>query len=560
MLKRFTISFSCFLLITSLLPAQSTMVEVYNILQSKCVTCHNNANPQSGLDLEGSGSTVTQRAQDVFNNIVNVSPANSYSSAQGHKYIYPGRPGLSSLFRKINQGLESTIPFEEGSSAEGGTMPPVTQEQLTDVEKEMIRQWILYGAPLNGTVVDPQIISDYYTVNGLESFPDGPPPAPTEGEGFQIKMGPYFLRPAGQPGSELEYFQKYELDMQLPEDIEVNRVDIQIGPSSHHFIIYDFDSPIIANQVDHGLRDYPFHFGIGLVAAVQEATDLELPQGTAFLWEDNIVLDLNSHYINYSATNTLKAEAYLNIYTQPTGTAAQEMKTELIVNDGIFINNDGNEDTETDVYNENLGEAFIWGIMGHTHQWGTGYKVYKRENGVQGELIYDGACGGGHPNCVSPAFDYQHIPIRYLEPFLPITFNFNNGIIHEATYINEGPAPVWFGLTSEDEMMVMVLMYVTDTTGVVFDTPVSTNDVYDPLQKIKVFPNPMTTQAIFQIPAEVGEVNISLYNTLGQVIRNEYGIYDQQYILERGSLESGMYIFKIEDAAGRMLSGKLMIE
>lgn len=560
MTKRITLSFLTLIFSVYWLSAQSTMVEVYNILESKCATCHSNSNPQSGLDLEGFGATAQDRAADVYNNIANVTPANSFANSKGYQYIYPGRPDLSFLFRKVNQGLEETIHFEEGDNQEGGTMPPATQEQLTDVEKEMIRQWILYGAPSTGTVVDPQLIENYYLVNGIESFPDGPPAPPAEGEGFQIKMGPYFLSPAGQAGDELEYFQKYELDMQLTEDIEVNRVDLQIGASSHHFIIYDFDNPNNAASLQPGLREYPYHFGIGLVAAVQETTDLTLPKGTAFLWEEDIVLDLNSHYINYSSTETLKAEAYLNVYTQASGTAAQEMKTELIVNSNIFIPNNGNEDKEVDVVNPNLGDVYVWGMMGHTHQWGTGYQVFKRENGVKGELIYDGACAAGRPGCVSPFFDYQHIPIRYTEPFLPLTFNFNNGIVHEATYVNEGPSSVGFGLTSDDEMMVLVMMYVTDTAGVVFDNTTSIEDSYNPLSAVKVFPNPMNDQTTFSLPEGIGEVHFSLYNSLGQIVRRIGNIQDLSIVVERRNLSSGMYLYRIEDEQGRLISGKLMIE
>lgn len=541
------------------LSGQSTLVEAYNILQLKCASCHSNANPQAGLDLEGSGATTTAKAQAVYNNIVNVTPVNSFAAEKGYKYIYPGRPDMSALFRKINQTFEPTIYFEGGDSAEGGSMPPANVDQLTEVEKEMIRQWILFGAPSGGTVVDPQLIEDYYTGGGLESFPDGPPEAPSAEEGFQIKMGPFFLRPAGQGEDELEYFQKYELGNQLAEDLEVNRVDIKIGPSSHHFIIYDFDSPSYANNVNPGFRTEPYHNGIGLVAAVQESTDLKLPEGTAFRWEDDLVLELNSHYINYSSTQVLKAEAYANIYTQDNGTAAQEMKTELIVKDNIYIDNNGNEDTETQVVNYNAGEIFVWGLMGHTHQWGTGYKVYTRENGQQGELIYDAACFGGTPGCASPFFDYQHIPIRYINPFLPITFNFNNGIMHEATYVNNGPSPVTFGLTSDDEMMVLVMMYVTDTSGVVFDQTTSVEDIFDPLAEVKVFPNPVSSTLNMQLPIDIGAVNVSVIDMLGRSIYQVKDWQSSTLSIQRGDWSSGMYLYRVEDEKGNVKTGKIMV-
>ena len=49
------------LLLSLTLSGQSTFTEVYNIFQAKCATCHSNANPQSGLDLEGAGATDQNR-------------------------------------------------------------------------------------------------------------------------------------------------------------------------------------------------------------------------------------------------------------------------------------------------------------------------------------------------------------------------------------------------------------------------------------------------------------------------------------------------------------------
>ncbi len=537
------------------LMAQSTSIRVFEIFQEKCISCHGHNAPQSGLDLEGAGINMEAQVLDVYNNIVNVTPDNSFAESKGYKYIYPGRTDRSYLFRKISDGLEQTIHLE---TEEGAAQPPASEPQLTIEEKELIRQWILYGAPVIGEVIDEQVIFDYYNVNGLASFPNDAPEPPAANEGFQIKMGPFYLRPSGQVGDELEYFQKYELD--LPVDVDVTRVDIKIATSSHHFIIYDFDNPSYAQNLSPGLRSNAYHNGIGLVAAVQEATDLKLPQGTAFIWDNDLVLDLNSHYINYSATNTYQAEVYVNIYTQASGTAAQEMKTELIVNDNIYIDNNGNEDIETQIVNDNIGEVFIWGIMGHTHQWGTGYKVYKRENSSQGELIYDASCALGVPGCVSPFYDYQHIPMLYYEPFLPITFNASNGIIHEATYENNGPSPVWFGPTSDDEMMVMILMYTEDTTGVVFENPNAVEGIYSPLDEISVFPNPARDDLTFELPAGSGDVRLRIFDLLGRELKYKESTVGNLIKINREGLTNGIYLYRIEDDHGNFKTGKILFE
>jgi len=550
MTKRiFTLSFLS-LAFFSLLEAQSTGLKVYQIFQEKCVACHDNASPQSGLDLEGAGATEAARYADVYNNIVDATPANSHAAGESYDYIYKGRPDRSFLFRKVNEGLEQTITMHQD---EEGAMPPANQPQLTDVEKEMIRQWILYGAPQNGEVVDQDLIETYYSGMGTASF-DTPPPAPDPSEGFQVKMGPFYLQPQGQPGDELEYYQKYELD--LPEDVDVDRIDMEIAPSSHHFIIYNFELPQVANLVPHGLRLYPDHTFIGLVAAIQESTDLQLPETTAFKWENNMILDLNSHYINYSATTVYQAEAYFNVYTKPAGTAEHEMKTELIVNDNIPINNDANTVTYSQVVDDNVsGEVYVWGMMGHTHKYGKSYKAYKWENGQQGEMIYDASCSDGAPGCVSPFFDYQHIPIRYFEPLMPLALGPNTGFIHTASWLNDGPVPVNFGPTSDDEMMVMVLMYTDNPVEIAINSKEITN-----LSVLDVYPNPMNEKALLQLPENGSNFSFHLYDVLGQELRQQSNITGTELLIERNGLGNGMYVYVVEDENGARYTGKLMME
>ena len=534
-----------------LLSAQSTAMRVYEILQENCVSCHNQADPEASLDLEGDGATIQAKALDVYNNLVNVTPANAYAAGQGQKYIYPGRPDKSLLFRKVNQGLDPAIELH----AEEGAPMPFYSNPISNLEKELIRQWILFGAPGNGTVVEEQLLVDYYDGAGNASFPT-PPPAPDPEDGFQIKMGPFYLAPAGQPNDELEYFQKYELD--LPEDLEVNRIDIRISGYSHHFILYNFTSQAAANNIPHGLRFESFHQDIGLFAAVQEATDLQLPEGTAFNWNEGLVLDLNSHYINYQAGLVYQAETYINVYTQPVGTAAQEMKTTLIANTDIYIPNNGDLVTETQVLNYNFGDMYLWGLMGHTHQYGEDYKVYERIFGTQGDLIYDGSCAQGIPGCVSPYFDYQHIPMRYFEPLRPLVMNFSNGLIHKASWINDGPSPVWFGPTSDDEMMVLVLMYTEDSTGVVIAGEHSLPDTKE--AEVLVFPNPVQGEALFSLPEGWQNATFRLYDAAGVLQREVRGIQDAEWTFSRGALPDGLYFFQMEESSGQYAAGKLVFQ
>lgn len=537
----FTLLFSVFAEAASA-QALPSVQEVYQVFQAKCTaSCHKGAAPDGGLDLVGTGATELARAINVAQKLTNVNPTNAYAKASGLKRVYPGRADRSFLFKKINSGFETTIAALHAD--EGEAMPKYPGQALTSLEKEIIRQWILYGAKTAGVSFDKSVVEDFYNNGGEKSFPSGPPPAPAAGQGFQIKMGPFYLK----PGGEVEYYQKHELT--LPANVEVNALDFKISGSSHHFIAYNFTGTG-ANVIPHGLRLNANHNQINLVAAVQEATELKLPPTTAFKWDKNLVLDLNSHYINYNALRPYQCEAYMNVYTQAPGTAQQEMFAELLVNPNIPIANNGNTITHTQpVYQLGMGNLYIWGMMGHTHQYGTSYKVWKRlPNGQKGDLIYDASCPFGVPGCSAPWYDYQHIPLHYWNPLLPIKWS--EGIIHEAKWVNDGPTSVNFGPTSEDEMMVLIMFYTLQPLTVSTDDPVGADA--EPLQ---LSPNPAHGSVRVTVPEARRLNSFRLFDMTGREVRSLLNITDGTFDLDLGGLAPGVYFFQ---ADGR--TGKLVVE
>ncbi len=542
MQKKFFTSLIMVLAILWSLKAQ-TSLRVNQILQEKCASCHSGMSPAASLDLSGGAS-------DMMANLVNVTPANAHAASEGYDLIYPGRADKSYLFRLVQDGLE---PFIEMDAAE---MPTTAHDEalgLTDTEKELIRQWILFGARLNGTAVDEALLEDYYNNGGMESFPNGRPAAPDPSEGFQIKMGPFFLAPAGNGGEE-EYFQKYELDNE--EAIEITRINnFMDGNSSHHFILYDYNSTASAAGQQAGFRPNPDHFNVGLVEAIQDPVDLVLPEGSAFFWNANKVLDLNSHYINFHSV-PYKSEVYANIYFQQSGIASQEMHAELLAKTNICIPNNGDLYTQEETINFPFGDIYLWALSGHTHQLGKSYKIWRSENNQPTELLYDAACYAGMPGCVSPLFDYRHIPFRYFDNLLPVNMSFVNGLKHEASWINNTDEVVCWGDESDDEMMVMIVMFLTDIDGIVTDVenPEAEIDILD------AYPNPMTESAIIQLPEDTGTVDLILYDVLGNQIRAIRDIRDNQITIERENLPAGIYVYHLKNEAGKLFSGKILMQ
>jgi hypothetical protein len=520
-------------------PAQTSVQEAYKVFQAKCISCHDHASPEAGLDLEGAGATELVRAVNVAQQLVNVNPSNAYAAGQGYKRVYPGRPDRSFLFRKINGDFELSAAGLHAE--EGSPMPAYPGTALTPLEKEILRQWIVYGAKSSGIQFDKALVEDFYTNGGERSFPDGPPPAPPAGEGFQIKMGPFYL----PPGEEVEYYQKYELKM--PENVEVDRLEFMISGYSHHYLLYNFTNA--ATNIPPGLRLNANHSDIGLVAAVQGPTDLKLPANTAFKWDKNLVLDLNTHYINYSQNLPYQCEAYVNVYTNPAGTAQLEMFADLLVNPFIPIPNNGNPITHTHHdFQVGADTVYVWGLMGHTHKYGTGYKIWKRlPFGQYGELIYDGSCPGGVPGCPAPYFDYRHIPLRYWEPLLPIKWS--NGIIQEATFVNDGPAPVNFGPTSDDEMMIAIAFYTLEQLTVDAGEPSLPATVHQPL----VFPNPAEGETEIRLPGDQGVRSFRLFDAAGKLMRQLEDVAGNRFRVDLEGLAPGVYLFRADRWSGKII-------
>ncbi|MFN0276254.1 MAG: T9SS type A sorting domain-containing protein [Chitinophagales bacterium] len=537
-----------FLSFASLVHAQTTWEKVYNLMQDNCASCHISGH-ESGLVLDGSMS-------EVYDNIYYEPAINETAAAKNYNIVMPGDPYKSFLFSKINNELAIDVNLSTGE----GEPCPQDAAPMEDKEIELIRQWILYGAKEDGDAVDEELINTFYEEGGIYSI-TSPPAAPAESEGFQIHYGPYFL----WPEDENEYWSKFATD--LPDDIEIKKLDVVMGSYSHHFIIYKYDFATYFSN-PFGLRDDdPEFLGVSLVTANQFSTELELPEKTAFKWSDNTWLDLNSHYINYSSDMPLACEVYVNVYTQPVGTALYEMFSDLPANTDIYIPNDNTFYTFEHVINDpgNNDEIFVWALTSHAHKYSSDFDMYLRNSdGTRGEHIFDASCGAtnGIPGCADEIYDYQHPPIRYWDTFLPIIPK--NGLLAEAVYINDGPEPVWFGLTSDDEMMVEIYFYIEDTVGL--DLPPAVAIPSLPESDFKIYPNPVHDVFYVQlneisgfasnnISVEILDMNSRIQYKSSAAMTNSSTFY-----MNRNTLPAGMYLLKLYDDAGNILTGKIVFE
>jgi hypothetical protein len=482
--------------------AQVTYTMVYNIFQAKCTTCHDNTSPAGGMDLSASPSTVYAT--------IMANPNNPAALAHKDKRVKPGDPHHSFLLRKCQNGLDADNGLNAG---EGNAMPDSPSLPLANKDIELIRQWIYAGAPQTGNVVDTARISKYYNGYGIDGKPASHP-LPTDPGSFQVHVGKVFLDTL----SEEEYFLKY--DLQLPDTVEVNRIELFLPVQSHHYIIYKFLPGAAASFAD-GIRIQNPTTGAGssggyntLTSAFQSSRNDVLPAGTAYQWETSTVLDLNHHFFNTDPDSVLGADVYFNVYTQPKGTAASIMYCNLVSNTSIYIPNDGaNHTFSKSDYDAGATRMWnIWLLSSHTHKYGTDFDIYLRNpGGSTGTQIFEGFYNTDY-TFNEGYYDWEHPPVEIFSPML--TMNPKDGLIQRATFNNTGPSSVFFGLTTNDEMMLYFVQY---TLG----APIPAGINEDPADAIRLnaFPNPFSgsTRISYELK-ETSNVSIAVYDVLGNKV------------------------------------------
>ncbi len=524
-------------------PAQSTFTRVFQILQTNCAGCHGGSNPIA-YDL---GTTEAQ----TYAALVGVTPLNPSAAAKGHKRVDPGHPYNSFLLKKIGANLDGY--FNLDMPAEGNPMPQGGAPSLSAYDAEIIRQWIQAGAQQTGNVVDTALIKTYYT-NGGQPF-EAAPPAPAPGTGFQVRLGPLFLPTLGNTGNEIEYVKKEQL--KLDADKEVYRITADLNPMSHHFLLFMYDDSIAATQYDQGLRVVNIFNGATdgskqLQGSWQFDHTADLPAGTAFYYDKRDVLDLNYHLKNYSSTDILPADLYVNVYTQPRGSGAREMRAQLVNNGALFLLPGSNTVNMEDTWGGDDRE--IWQISSHTHKFGADFDIYVRDstNGNLGPQIYEGYYNRDY-TFNQGYYDWAHPAIRIFDSLY--TVHASEGLIFRTRYANTSGNIVTFGLTTNDEMQLSTYLYVNKHEVVsVGGIPAAIIDPY----RFEVYPNPLEDVTHVDFGGVRRSGSYAIMDINGKTIAN--GDFKQRtdFTLQQPELAAGVYMLQITLDNGKVLSKKLM--
>jgi hypothetical protein len=437
------------------------------------------------------------------------------------------------MMRKCNNGLD---PDNDIVAAEGKPMPK-DASPLTNPEIETIRQWILYGAKQTGVAIDTSYINKYYSGKGKNYTTTLAPPAP--GQGFQIHYGPLML----PPKTETENFLEYKT--YLPDSTEVYRLDLQMNKkASHHFLLHKFAPGADGNFTD-GYRPVTNSSNSDLVNAWQTPYNAELPQGTAFRWNKNAVMDLNSHCFNYDADSVVLTDVRMNVYTQPNGTAQAIMYTDLIHNLSFYIPNDNTNKTFTkDVTFSQLSNMYIWTLSSHTHKYGIDFDIYLRNpGGGKGAQVFEGFYDFDY-TFNQGYYDWEHPPVRKITPFLQI--NPKDGLVMEAVYRNNGPKAVGFGTTTDDEMMLMFIQYTVKNVSV------GTGEIPSGNASFSLYPNPSSGTSYIGYNLENNsKVSLEVLSMIGEKVAviaegEETAGYHTHYLkANEKNISEGVYFIRL---------------
>ena len=418
-----------------------------DIFTPQCVSCHKSGTYFAQL----SGLVLT--ADSAYLQLIDVPNTNIYANNEGYVRVSSsgGIFGLNSsfLWEKINALNEDHFHSDHPYY---GEIMPLGAYYLTNGQLAIIEKWIKEGAPEHSVVANPNLLSDTTIYSSPEFVVLEPPES-----GYQYHLGPFNILP--QREREILYY----VPPQSTEDIFIERVQISMRPSSHHFIIYTFTDeisiylpePEIIRDIHDGFGNYkmnnilPMLFHKFITGTQWPALDYHFPEGIALRVPPNFGFDLNAHYINYT-DEPIIGEVFMNIHT------TQESNLDHVA-EILFLNNvtfslpPGEVTTVEQTYlfdeiieysnlSTNAEKLHIFQLFSHSHKHLIQFDIELFDNSDNNELIYT-------------ARDWEHPPILEINP--PLTLLPNQGLKMVVTYDNWTDDSLKFGLLSEDEMMII---------------------------------------------------------------------------------------------------------
>lgn len=517
------------------------------IFAENCTSCHVEGSSfarQSGLVLT---------ANVAYQQLLDRPPKNAAARADGLLRVSSGGlEGLhkSFLWEKLDapnqEHFFSDHPFY-------GSMMPLSGPPLTNGELELIRRWIVGGAPENTAIpgADATLLAD---TTRFQNPAFEPLTAPAQGLHFEL--GPFKVAP--NYDREFLYFEP--LNMQ--DDLFVNRIEMALRPGSHHFLFYIFspDIPPGAVPPPRVYRDFRDLFGryilqnlaatpyhIFFAGTQWPRMDYHFPEGVALRLPAGYGLDLNSHYAN-RADSSITGEISANLYTVDRA-QVQRVAEILFLNNTDFHLPPQQVTTIEKVYlNPEPENLNVFQLFSHAHEHMTEFRVELSGGPRDGDLVYI-------------ADDWEHPPILELDP--PLVVRPGEGFKLITTYNNWTDETLGFGLLSSDEMMILFgYYYLGDViTGVAADPPhrQPATFSFDPN-----YPNPFNPATVlqFMLPEKM-HARLEVFDVTGRRVATlldrdvPAGVHRATF--SGAGLPTGMYLARLTAGTSTAVRKMLLI-
>jgi hypothetical protein len=430
-------------------PADCTSDDTFTLVQKqifgakgcRVAACHG-AGASGGLDLRYGAAHFSLVGQ----------PATAPGAA-AKMLVVPGDPEASFLWQKLTGRL---------ATDEGVRMPAAGAPALDALELELVRSWIVAGAPATGKVDAAPCLPHV-------QFEPVVPLVPPAG-GYQM----HFVGPVLQPGEETEGC--IWVQAPNPEDFAVGKWEYAINPGSHHFAVWEHDrggSPVLGVFDPHDTACFkqgaPID-GRSLSGAPEAPYFVDAyPPGIGRVIPAGVAIGLNPHYFNEFDV-PIQIEGWINMHPVDGGLLhpVETLFSGAAVLDGksaynIFVEPFTTGALELRMVNTLGVPMQIFHLSSHQHQRGTHFTAWNSA----GARIFENH-DWAHPAILT--FDDPLV----LAPndFIDYQCEWDNGISRPVRRCGESPndtgctpgepKAVTFGVTAQDEMCFLVGFYYTD--------------------------------------------------------------------------------------------------
>jgi len=273
---------------------------------------------------------------------------------------------------------------------------------------------------------------------GGAAAPDADPGPDTTGETFTVTLGPINV-PAGGENTQCVEKKVGNLDKKW-----IGKLHTKLAGVSHHLIVYriaataertePFDCTPFLETLDPTK-------GTPLMVSQIKEEHLDLPFGVAFGLEPEQMVRLEMHFVNPTEVAAdVSAEVVFEVL--PDAQFRHEAGFLFIGNPDIDIPAGAQMTLGPSWFPlpEELADVKIFGMTGHTHQWGLDVRVE--------HLAYEGAEAA--PVYVFDEWDWEEPPMARFQPAPEVPAG--SGLRFACAYDNQSNARVGFGENAEDEM------------------------------------------------------------------------------------------------------------